>query len=622
MKKSRVKNVLMATAVLATIVGTTGITTPVMAQAATEATTSTTDNKTTTDYLVRSIHMPSTTVMINGKVSHPLQYSKAPASFTFDQINDSDYMAHANLPASLDLSSAIDTLNDPLKITKGETVAEFSAAEMGMSVDDLQAYYQDTAYYYAWVVSRQAKYMTQTPPDFATARADYENTLLKYANENFKSDSMKQLAISMGTPNGSTGFYANEQYYNDYVEGLEKAKDIEGQGINFIYYLGLQDYLDDLSDVNPENSAKYAAQMLDKPVTDFITDQGDGTYMMDLSMEMPYAFVVGDLPKTPDTDDNGGQTTPPVNDVAAPVTVRYVDEKGKSLAKDQTLNGHIGETYTTKAATIKGYQLVKTTGSETGAFTSLGQTVTYVYAPVQTGEAGATISTVAPKGSVVYATKKIGLYSQKNFTTKSRKQWYQSKARINRPMFVVKGYAKSSKGNQRYQVKDVNHHSKTYGMKGYITANAKYTTPVYYAKKAKSITVINPNGVNAYTKKSLTGKTKHYRQGQVLKVKKIVRHHLTTRFVLSNGQYVTANKKLVQTGRHTVTKQIRVQKGINRYQKVTLTKKNGHFKKGQILTVKNWDYSHAHNFAKKDTLRYRVSGGYVTANRNFVKVVR
>jgi len=59
--------------------------------------------------------------------------------------------------------------------------------------------------------------------------------------------------------------------------------------------------------------------------------------------------------------------------------------------------------------------------------------------------------------------------------------------------------------------------------------------------------VINKAGVNAYSKKSLTGKRHHYRQGQVLKVKKIVTHNLTTRFVLTNGTYVTANKKLVQT---------------------------------------------------------------------------
>ncbi|KIO96044.1 Type IV pilus biogenesis protein PilO [Levilactobacillus brevis] len=70
---------------------------------------------------------------------------------------------------------------------------------------------------------------------------------------------------------------------------------------------------------------------------------------------------------------------------------------------------------------------------------------------------------------------------------------------------------------------------------------------MYYAKRHVKIKVINAKGVNAYQKKNLTGKRAHYRYGQQLKVKKIVSHNLTTRFVLSNGTYVTANKKLVMT---------------------------------------------------------------------------
>ncbi|MDN6453083.1 MAG: DUF5776 domain-containing protein, partial [Lactiplantibacillus plantarum] len=36
--------------------------------------------------------------------------------------------------------------------------------------------------------------------------------------------------------------------------------------------------------------------------------------------------------------------------------------------------------------------------------------------------------------------------------------------------------------------------------------------------------------------------------GTHLRVKKIVKHNLTTRYQLSNGYYITANKKLVTQG--------------------------------------------------------------------------
>jgi len=57
--------------------------------------------------------------------------------------------------------------------------------------------------------------------------------------------------------------------------------------------------------------------------------------------------------------------------------------------------------------------------------------------------------------------------------------------------------------------------------------------------------VIAKNGVNAYQQKSLKTKRAHYKKGKQLKVKKIVAYHKTTRFQLTNGKYVTANKKLV-----------------------------------------------------------------------------
>jgi surface protein len=159
---------------------------------------------------------------------------------------------------------------------------------------------------------------------------------------------------------------------------------------------------------------------------------------------------------------------------------------------------------------------------------------------------------IAVKGEAVYATKKIGLYKNVNFKKSQRIAWYPKQKRINRPMFVVTGYKRTSNGTLRYKVRDVNHDRKTDGKTGYITANRKYVVPVYYASvpKSKKITVIVKKGINTYKSASLTGKVKHYKKGTRLTVKKLVKHNLTTRYQLSNGNYATANKKLIITGNY------------------------------------------------------------------------
>jgi len=90
------------------------------------------------------------------------------------------------------------------------------------------------------------------------------------------------------------------------------------------------------------------------------------------------------------------------------------------------------------------------------------------------------------------------------------------------------------------------------------------------------VTVINPRGVNAYMYKNLTAKTRNYKQGTVLNVTKIVKHNLTTRFVLANGQYITANRKLVTMDNQNQPKYIKVKKPIYRYKDVNLSKRNKH----------------------------------------------
>ncbi|MFC6207541.1 DUF5776 domain-containing protein [Levilactobacillus tongjiangensis] len=239
-------------------------------------------------------------------------------------------------------------------------------------------------------------------------------------------------------------------------------------------------------------------------------------------------------------------TTPPIvppTEQAQPVTVQYLDQNQRKLADNQVLTGELGASYSANQLAFNGYKLAKVTGQATGAYTTQAQTVTFHYVPdLSTGGDGAS---VAPISSVVYATKKIGVYSSKNFSKKTLKHWYSKQKRVNRPMFVVKGMATSKNGNLRYKVKDVNHRSKTAGTTGYITAKKAFVSSVYYQTKQKKVRVINAKGVNRYQQKSLKTKNGHYRKGQVLKIKKIVAYNKTTRFQLTNGKYVTANKKLV-----------------------------------------------------------------------------
>ena len=228
----------------------------------------------------------------------------------------------------------------------------------------------------------------------------------------------------------------------------------------------------------------------------------------------------------------------------------------------------------------------------------------------------------AKKGAAVYGINNLYLYKKANFTKGQRIAKYMKKPRIYRPMFVVTDYARSITGKLRYKVTDVNHRSKTAGQSGYITASWKYVRPVYYASKHRKITVISPKGVNAYKTEALTGKVKNYKQGTVLNVKGIVKHNLTTRYILTNGKYVTANRKLVNMGRHKTVKKVRAKTTINRYKNVNLSKRNQTYKKGKVFKVYNYDYSHGYNLQKHGALRYHVAGGYITGNSKYVKVIR
>ncbi|WP_283680071.1 DUF5776 domain-containing protein [Lentilactobacillus sp. Marseille-Q4993] len=165
-----------------------------------------------------------------------------------------------------------------------------------------------------------------------------------------------------------------------------------------------------------------------------------------------------------------------------------------------------------------------------------------------------TTSTPTPKllkkGSPIYATKKIALYRTTNFSKNVQIAVYPKRTRQNRPTFTILDYAKSKTGTLRYKVRDSNKSSKTYGKVGFLTANKEFVQPLYYSSSSKTnkVTVINNQGINGYHKISLKGKVKHYKHGAHLKVSKLVKYNNTSRYELTNGSFITANKKFIISG--------------------------------------------------------------------------
>ncbi|MFD1124066.1 DUF5776 domain-containing protein [Lentilactobacillus raoultii] len=279
--------------------------------------------------------------------------------------------------------------------------------------------------------------------------------------------------------------------------------------------------------------------------------------------------------------------------------IHYVDADGKTLAPDYEGYGYQGGTYDVSAAhyrpEINGYTWNgKLPDNYQGTYADHPVVVKYVYdkKPVtpekpgggssgssQTGTSTTGSSIIKPgtpatpgnnggnngsngNGShsptdttsrvkivrkVVYAVRAIHLYRSANFERSQRLASYSRVKRTERPMFIVLGYRRSTGGALRFQVRDINHGKHTAGKVGYITASHRYVVNAYYQSlpKTRRLTVISPKGVHAYRSRNLTGRSRSYKRGTRLKVKRLLKHNLTTRYQLTNGYYVTANKKLV-----------------------------------------------------------------------------
>ncbi|WP_244593794.1 lectin-like domain-containing protein, partial [Apilactobacillus micheneri] len=220
--------------------------------------------------------------------------------------------------------------------------------------------------------------------------------------------------------------------------------------------------------------------------------------------------------------------------------------------------------------------------------------------------------------TIVYPIKSMNLYRNNYFNKKNLIRHYTNKPMINKPIFVVDGHDKSSTGLLRYKIHEMNHKNRI----GYITVRKDYVLPVYETKVPKYVTVINPGGANSYKKKNLTRMVKHYRQGNVLRVKGIVWNKRSTRYVLNDGKFITANKTLTSSGFHRMYKSFLAKKGLSVYADVQLNKQLSKIHKDKIISIKNWEYSDKENTSKHGGLRYRISGGYVFAHSKHLKLIK
>ena len=146
----------------------------------------------------------------------------------------------------------------------------------------------------------------------------------------------------------------------------------------------------------------------------------------------------------------------------------------------------------------------------------------------------------ARQRSVVYALTTIKLYRNSNFTKSSLIKTYPKRARVNRPMFLVISQQTNKQGHAIYRVKDMNS-----GKTGYTLSGSKYFAHAYYSAKVTRIKVINPKGINEYGKVNLTSKKRHVKKNASLSVRKVVNYGRSNRMQLTNGRYITANKKLI-----------------------------------------------------------------------------
>lgn len=107
---------------------------------------------------------------------------------------------------------------------------------------------------------------------------------------------------------------------------------------------------------------------------------GTDTATLDYNSKVQTVIFVYEKANMPESDNHEDTVTPNYRQKAAPVTVKYQDEFGNTLAESIVLNGYVGEAYTTGSEPVLGYTLKTRPDNATGFFSAYPQSVIYIYA--------------------------------------------------------------------------------------------------------------------------------------------------------------------------------------------------------------------------------------------------
>jgi len=228
------------------------------------------------------------------------------------------------------------------------------------------------------------------------------------------------------------------------------------------------------------------------------------------------------------------------------------------------------------------------------------------------GTSSTGIVATAVKPFKVYGKQKLYRYSHATFTNNRRVQAHAKKVKAHAPVFTVVGKTTSKNGAARYKLDDGTH----------ITAKSNYDGKLYWLGNYKKMHVTNAKGINTYKSTTFSKKQKHVKQGTTVKVKKVTSKNGMTRYQLANGQYITGNKKFVSPTKPKQVKRVKAKTTVRVYKDVNLNKVVKTYKKGSVINVKGWDHSRGDVHHVSGVKRYKVAGGYITANSKYVKIAQ
>ncbi|WP_125683550.1 DUF5776 domain-containing protein [Levilactobacillus yonginensis] len=377
---------------------------------------------------------------------------------------------------------------------------------------------------------------------------------------------------------------------------------------------------------------------------------------LDLVTKDKYVLSSDSVTFDENSDSTKTITVIPKDDVKT-VAIKYVDKDGKELAKSKVLKGHGSSTQTIKSPTIEGFKTENEsvtvnfgeydTGDENAPIEVIYTSTDQGETPggggggngggsetpgggdenedgggtdVDTGNNGNGNGSGSGSGSgtavtpfKIYGKQKLYRYTNPTFQNHQRVQGHAKKTRAHAPVFTVVKKTTSKNGAARYQLSDGSH----------VTANSKYVANLYWkGNNYKTLHVTNPKGVNVHRNTGLTSKVRHMKQGTAIKVAKVVKVGQTTRYQLPNGNYITGSKKYVSPTKPKTVQKVKAKTTVRVYKDVNLTKVAKTYKKGATIKVSGWDHSHGDKTHRSGVKRYKVAGGFITANSKYVKVVK